>query len=429
MELADNSVKEPAQIICIDDNEEALKWRIRLIGLAKHSLIICSHDFRADNSGKDIICALLNAAQRGVKVFLLADGFRGCLSLRKEPCMHALSGHENVQIRIYNQVLFHRLWKANYRMHDKYIICDDNIYLLGGRNTNDLFLGSYQTRQNTDRDILVYYRDPSDNSSLHELRNYFDNVWQMRCSRPFRSFPFRENHRKTVSAAEELKKRYSGLCSRYHHFLSNTGWISDAIEADSITLLYNPSHNKNKEPVLWNTICHCIRSGKHICIQTPYIICSKQMYQNLHDLTDEGIRIDLITNSVSTGVNPFGSADYMSHRQKILDTGVNIYECSSSHPLHTKTIMIDETKCLSGSFNLDMRSAYLDTELMLLIECRELNRQLTAQAQKLKDESLFIRSNGTCVRGASCHPKELSCCKRILIRFLRLLDYQFKYLF
>ena len=36
-------------------------------------------------------------------------------------------------------------------MHDKYVIVDDKMYLLGGRNSNDIFLGDYTTDINVDQ--------------------------------------------------------------------------------------------------------------------------------------------------------------------------------------------------------------------------------------------------------------------------------------
>ncbi|MFQ9395871.1 MAG: hypothetical protein ACLR2E_19885 [Lachnospiraceae bacterium] len=41
-------------------------------------------------------------------------------------------------------------------MHDKYLIIDDTMYLLGGRNSNDIFLGDRKTGINADREIFVY---------------------------------------------------------------------------------------------------------------------------------------------------------------------------------------------------------------------------------------------------------------------------------
>ena len=44
--------------------------------------------------------------------------------------------------------------------------------------------------------------------------------------------------------------------------------------------------------------------------------------------------------------------------------------------LSWKSILIDDNISVIGSFNVDMRSVYLDTELMLVIDSREINSQL-----------------------------------------------------
>ena len=51
-----------------------------------------------------------------------------------------------------------------------------------------------------------------------------------------------------------------------------------------------------------------------------------------------------------------------------------MYECIADHSLHTKTILVDDRLSAVGSYNYDMRSTYLDTEMMLVIDSPELNR-------------------------------------------------------
>lgn len=62
------------RICCIDDNEEALLWRLRMIGAAQESIELSTFDFRTDESGLDVMAALYDAADRGVKVRVLIDG-------------------------------------------------------------------------------------------------------------------------------------------------------------------------------------------------------------------------------------------------------------------------------------------------------------------------------------------------------------------
>lgn len=125
------------RILNIENNVDALVWRLRLIESAKENIVLATFDFRDDNSGQDMMAALLNAADRGVKVQILVDGINGTLYLRGSRNFRELTSHENVEVKLYNPITLIKPWKNNYRMHDKYLIADDFAYILGGRNTDD----------------------------------------------------------------------------------------------------------------------------------------------------------------------------------------------------------------------------------------------------------------------------------------------------
>lgn len=139
----------------IEDTDSALLWRLQLIESAEREVIFSTFDLRADGSGQDLMAALYGAAQRGVRVRVIVDGLNGFLHLQNSGVLRALAAEENVEVRFYDPIDLLRPWKLNYRLHDKYLIADGSKYILGGRNSNDLFLGSYQENQNIDRDVLV----------------------------------------------------------------------------------------------------------------------------------------------------------------------------------------------------------------------------------------------------------------------------------
>ena len=89
--------------------------------------------------------ALLEAANRGIKVRILADGFESwdCYGM-ESLIFYALSSHENIEVKIYNRANPLTPWKMMGRMHDKYLIADGSIYILGGRNTYNYFLGDFE---------------------------------------------------------------------------------------------------------------------------------------------------------------------------------------------------------------------------------------------------------------------------------------------
>ena len=129
----------------LTENEAALEERIRLISQAEERIIYVTFDFRADSSGKDVMALLLEAAERGVDVQILIDGMTTVAQLPNAPYFQALAAQPNVEIRRYNPVNLLRPLEVHGRMHDKYMIVDEDYYLLGGRNTYDYFIGGYPT--------------------------------------------------------------------------------------------------------------------------------------------------------------------------------------------------------------------------------------------------------------------------------------------
>ena len=144
------------RVAYIDNSEDALLCRLQLIQSAEKELILSTFDFNADESGTDVLAALYQAAERGVQVRVLIDGTSGLLDVRGNENFRALEHHEKAQIRIYNPINLLRPWAMQARLHDKYLIADGARYLLGGRNTTDLFLGNYAPEKlNIDRELLV----------------------------------------------------------------------------------------------------------------------------------------------------------------------------------------------------------------------------------------------------------------------------------
>ena len=122
-----------------------------------------------------------HAAEKGVEIKLLIDGIYQQLFLNGSKEFQALASRENVEVGVYNPVSPVGLFKLNYRMQDKYVIVDDKMYLLGGRNSNDIFLGDYTSDINVDRDILVCDTTNGKGESLQELEAYFQQIWNEDC--------------------------------------------------------------------------------------------------------------------------------------------------------------------------------------------------------------------------------------------------------
>lgn len=250
------------RVLSIDNNMDALLWRLRLIEAAKERVALSTFDFRDDESGQDMMSALLHAADRGVEVQILVDGINGALWLTRSKNFRQLAAHECVEVKFYNPVNLLKPWKINYRMHDKYLIADDFAYILGGRNTNDLFLGNYKDSYNEDRDILVYETVPGKGSSYIELQEYFEKIWSLPCCKQFEK----------RGGGEYLEEHYWKVREKYPEAFLETEWETVTIGANGIELCTNPIEPENKRPQLWERLALEMGQADDILIQTPYII-------------------------------------------------------------------------------------------------------------------------------------------------------------
>ena len=404
------------RVLCIDDNQEALLWRLRTMEAAGQELILSAYGMSEDESGLDIMASLLHTAERGVQVRILVDGLSEFLDLRSSKPFQALAASPQVEVRIYNPVSLLKPWRLNYRMHDKYLAADDTVYILGGRNIKNLSLGDYQEKKDHDRDVLVYSMEPSTQNSIHQVKDYFESVWSLETTEPF---PAPETP--DEAQLELLRQRRRTLEETWPELLSQPDWEAITLPTNGITLLTNPIQAGNKAPELWATLMRLMEEGDSVVVQTPYLICNQIMYQDLTALAAAGKEISIITNAVESGANPWGCADYMNQKPKLRQTGVHLYEYLGDHSAHRKTVLIDDHLSLVGSFNFDMRSAYLDTELMLLIDSPELNQYLRSMAQDNMAQSRHVFPDGSEVPGAEVQPREMPRSKQLIYGAIRLL--------
>lgn len=400
----------------LNDNVEALLYRLRMAEEAKKEIILSTFDFNSDHAGHDIMSVLYQAANRGVKVRIIVDGISGFLDLKGDPWFQALVSHDNVNIRTYNPVNLLKPWTMQARLHDKYFIVDDKMYLLGGRNTANLFLGDYSSKKNIDRELFVYETQASSGSSIYQLKDYFEHVWT---SQDSKNYTCRKMTDKVKNCITQLEKQYLDLQTQYPQAYETWNWESLTKETQKVSLLSNPVNAGNKEPWMWYALNQLMKQGEKVTIYTPYIICGKEMYQDLHQLMQNGTCVDIITNAVSSGANPWGCTDYLNQKENIWKTGANVYEFMGKHSCHTKALLIDNHMTILGSYNMDMRSTYQDTELMLVVDSPELNAEIAKEMETDKTYSRTMEDDGTYTYGEYYKEKEMSTGKKIFYAVLR----------
>lgn len=383
----------------LETNESAWEERIRFMARARERIILSTFDMRPGESTMDILAMLLNRADQGVQVRILVDGFSGAVRMEGRSLFYALSSHPNVEIRIYNPMNLLLPWKLEGRMHDKYVIVDDEAYILGGRNTFDYFIGTYTDKNvSRDREVLVYNTKPgSTETSLYELETYFEQVWNLEVCKPFHNNEELAKKEKVKEQRALLEERYRQLTKKAPElFEPEWDYEQHTYEAGSIRLISNPTEIYAKEPVVFYKLVQLMKEAeKRVVIQSPYVVINSYMCQELTLLKEAVPDVKILLNSVENGDNFVASSDYLRNKDKILETGIPLYEYDGGISNHAKSILIDDDLSVIGSYNLDLRSSYLDTELMLVVESRELNRELCGYMDEMEADSRKVLSDGT----------------------------------
>lgn len=384
--LSDGACTDRA--ILVLDNQDALDLRLQMIAGARESILLTSFDIRDSESARDIFAALLAASERGVTVQILWDGLSGMLH-GSAPAFLALGSRDNVEIRFYNRPNFLLPWTFNGRMHDKYLIADHQRMVLGGRNTFDLFLGDYVPDEDKSHDVDVLVcttADTLDHSVIGQVEGYFTRIWDQTETRTaLDRVPFWKAG--AVAQAEDMLRGRAAYALQALPL--DYAALTYAVEGSA--LLHNPTTILAKEPTLWAQLQTLMDSAEErVYLQTPYAVLNRVMYDRLAQVSAP---IELQLNSVAVGDNFVASSDYLTNRDHVLETGITLWEWFGDYSSHGKTALIDDL-ALVGSYNWDLRSTYVDTELMLVLDSPGLLEQLEGYLQTMEAHCLRVLPEG-----------------------------------
>lgn len=363
------------RVTLIESNVLALEYRLRLIREAREEILLTTYDFKEGSAADAIAAELLDAADRGVRVRILVDGLCGVTNMEGRTFFNALSTHPNIELRLYNRFNPLLPWKMNGRLHDKMFVVDASVYIVGGRNTWDRFLGDYGAKdESNDRELLVLATDPSDSdNSVLALKAYFDALWSADATDGFRSFGASYHDAKMERERLRIKENAYTAFSPAISASSLYEWLrARTLPTDRISLITGEIGIYGKNPDVWSEMKQLMLTATdRVVIQSPYIVCSRAMYRDLAEI-DQAVPLVLVTNSILNTDNKFTPADYLYHQDEILGSGASILEYNGEKSTHAKTVLIDDSLVLIGSFNLDLRSTYMDTELMIVVDSEAL---------------------------------------------------------
>ena len=133
---------------------------------------------------------------------------------------------------------------------------------------------------------------------------------------------------------------------------------------------------------------------EELLIESPYFVLPAGAQATVKALHERNVRVRVLTNSLASNDVLPAHSGYAKTRKQLLERGMELYELrpdtdafrpgwsllskGSRAALHTKAMAFDREAVFIGSFNLDPRSAWLNTEAGLYIESPELAERLVA---------------------------------------------------
>ena len=231
-----------------------------------------------------------------------------------------------------------------------------------------------------------------ESETIAQVEAYFNRIWNEDCTKPLSEKADEKAEKDAVQAAKaDLLARYKGLRERFPEAYQDFDYIAASCEARKITLIAGSTAPEEKEPMVLETLTRLMEGAQErVVLHTPYAVCDSYMLDCLRRVKESCPDFTLQVNNVLSGGNLPASSDYLWHRDDLLETGVNLLEYDGGKSYHCKTILIDGDISVIGSFNYDMRSVYLDTELMLVIDSESFNDVLETEMLAAQEEALTI---------------------------------------
>lgn len=380
------------RVALVEHPSESFETRIHILDEARERIDISYYAMHMGESTDLFLGALLEAADRGVQIRILVDGQFGGLTSFHRTYAVAIGAHPNIQLKIYNPPSIWKPWTWNGRLHDKYILIDDRLLLMGGRNIGDKYFApeGYDKPLSYDRDVLIYHTawtEGNADSVLFDIRDYMDSLWNGDDVRQ----PFSEDTKRGAEKRQALRVKFalfrSDNPSLFDH--ANDDYASWTYPANRVTFFHNDTQPGPKEPKAGYVLGQLLLDARtSVTLQSPYIILDNALKDLLKNLGAKQIDAAILTNSLGSSPNPVACTAYYSDRKAILETGVQLWEYQGEHSIHAKTYLIDHRMAIVGSFNLDPRSAYIDTEMLLAIDSVEFTQHLQQVQEEYRQQSL-----------------------------------------
>lgn len=402
-------------VVLQDTGWDALAQRLALIETAEQSIDIQYYIWNSDLSGYYLARRLIAAADRGVKVRVMLDDIN---LNEREDMLAALDAHPQIEIRVFNPIptrsgvakwlnVLGDFDRLNRRMHNKSFTVDGAFSIVGGRNIGDEYFDLSDEINFRDRDVLVM------GDVVPDIQASFVRYWDSSWSYPVSllggspsldlsalgevSAPWYKNYPALPEGSTAARRFLIDLIDDMTwvkaHYISDQPVPEDESNTDSPKTTARALADLARE------------SEREIVVESAYLVIDDRQLDKVEEYTRSGIEIKALTNSMASNDLVTNHSAYAGRRKDMLAHGMALYELKPDTPLcevstrnsakcaptaayglHAKSVVFDREVAGIGSFNFNLRSTYLNTESILIIENQKFAEELADDIEQAMGE-------------------------------------------
>lgn len=367
------------------DNRDAFAARLESVRRAERSVDMVYYIWRDDLTGNLLAAALIEAADRGVRVRLLLDDVN---VLGFDPSYLDLDGHPRIEMRVFNPIrrrhnalrrgieMVLALVRYNRRVHTKAWIVDGRIAIVGGRNIGDTYFEAARRRKRNSLDADLLVAGPV----VAEAEAMFDSFWNSEMALPVAALwhdhvAELNRYRRRLAALRRHRRGAAYLAS-----LPEPGVLPglDRLRwCESVRLISDPPEKAiggGRDGWMPVEVSRMMATAEEeVQMITPYFVPGKEGMAELTGIAARGVEVRILTNSLSATNQILVHGAYRRYRAALLQAGIRLHEYGPratardrGRMLHGKTILVDRRLGFVGSYNYDLRSAFLNIETGIL---------------------------------------------------------------
>lgn len=397
---------EESGFVILDTGTDAFLQRAHLIESAQISIDAQYYIWNSDISGLYLLRRLLLAADRGVQVRLLLDDINVA---GRDKQIAALDHHPNIEIRLFNPSSVRRgpakglafvadFQRLNRRMHNKTFVVDGALGIAGGRNIGDEYFDLHPQMNHRDRDVLAV--GPVVRAMTDNFAAYWNSPWAYPIaelvSRPVSDSEFAALVAQARLGADDTSGLTTVPARTSELALAEIERIIPTLVWAPAELIYDPPaediRESTEEPKTTADSLrqYALEANSEILIESAYLILAEPQLEMMNALRAKGVRVAAITNSLESNDLVPNHAGYARWREEMLQHGFELHELRPDAAacviwitpsiycekglvsLHAKSIVFDRKVLYVGSFNVNLRSIFLNGETVLIIHSPEL---------------------------------------------------------